>query len=693
MSGWVKAVLQVRRSIRASTGFVVALVVGTAVLLGVFRPPWSLLQVALASLWLGTVVVRGSRLRKSGTLVPNLEVALLLVAGVHAGLGWDHGPTGPFGPCAFVTVAIIAAFTPQPVGFVSAVASSLLAVGTTFVDRPTDSVFPVGMHVALTLTFGVLGAVFVRAEIARVRHSNRHALAEEKDRMREQVRMFRLVSAPTEHNDRDDERLVRSSLEEVHNSLYHLLDLLKRSLDLHTCIVLFFDEAHEHLRLVEVVTDSDDIADGRLSTGEGAVGAVVKRSQITNLARIRLGYRGLSYYRGPAIVRSFLGIPILDRGQIRGALCADRIDDRSFNDREEEILKNASRQILRMMENERVFLQLEQSKHEQTLLYRASQALGAALTETAVIEAGLTAAAEIVPYDFAALTAYDARQRRHTVRHAVGERSESLASLTFKDNASLTAMAVRNRHYLPYRGELDPKQQVVFTVRNDVRGMASALVLPLVVREDAIGTLTLAARRPGAFAASTRRTLQVLANQVAVALSNAQAVRRLEEMATTDGLTGCLNKRAFLAELEQRLKAAERFKRQVSLIVVDIDHFKVVNDTYGHATGDEVLKGLGEILRGVKRETDAVARFGGEEFCVLCEETDTSGASLLAERIREQLGGRAFHTELGELRVTCSLGVATFPTDGTTGPELFGAADRALYAAKHAGRNQVATAA
>ncbi|MEM1413992.1 MAG: GGDEF domain-containing protein, partial [Myxococcota bacterium] len=196
-------------------------------------------------------------------------------------------------------------------------------------------------------------------------------------------------------------------------------------------------------------------------------------------------------------------------------------------------------------------------------------------------------------------------------------------------------------------------------------------------------------RASGVFGGSVRPTLEVLANQLAVAVANAEAVRRLEAMATTDGLTGCLNKRAFLEELERKLRAAQRFGTKLSLLVTDIDHFKSVNDTYGHATGDVVIKELGALLRRAKRETDVVARFGGEEFCVLCEQTDTDGAVLLAERIREELGATVFPTEIGKLQVTCSLGVATFPDHAGDAAELFEITDRALYAAKHGGRNQV----
>jgi diguanylate cyclase (GGDEF)-like protein len=127
-------------------------------------------------------------------------------------------------------------------------------------------------------------------------------------------------------------------------------------------------------------------------------------------------------------------------------------------------------------------------------------------------------------------------------------------------------------------------------------------------------------------------------------------------------------------------------------VITDIDHFKVVNDTYGHHTGDVVIKELGAILKRLKRETDVVARFGGEEFCILCEETDTKGAMLLAERVRQELADTVFETELGKLKVTCSLGVATFPGNAADKQTLFASADKALYAAKHGGRNRVCAA-
>src|SRR5690606_20496988 len=126
-------------------------------------------------------------------------------------------------------------------------------------------------------------------------------------------------------------------------------------------------------------------------------------------------------------------------------------------------------------------------------------------------------------------------------------------------------------------------------------------------------------------------------------------------------------------------RSSQRFSKPLSVIVGDIDHFKKVNDTHGHDIGDVVIKGFGAILARTKRETDAVGRFGGEEFVLVCEETDATGARLLAERIRQELEATQFRTPQGTLSVTCSLGIATCPLAGQDWETLFKATDEALY--------------
>ncbi len=692
MTALVQAALRVRRTARSMWGVAVAFLLGSALLAGFFLDrsfgwehlAWALAWATVLGLRARVAVEHGAESRTS------FELGALLLVGVHALVQARGGVSSELYPLTYVAVALGASFATGRAGASIVVFAAALDFGISFLGENITDPSVLAAHGFFVLSFGVLNLVFTRAEITRIRRRSELELEAEQERMRDETRLFRLV-APASDGLRDEERLFQTSVQEVHQALYHTLELLHGTLSLHTCVLLMPAGDGEKLHIVELVTSSDDIADGPFSLGSGAVGAAVRRKLTTNLQKIRAGYRGLCYYRGPAVVRSFLAVPVLENGHFRAVLCADRLEDRPFTPQEEELLRGSTSHVLRAVENERVFLQLERAKRQQEILYRGSTALSTALNQDEVMEVGLATAAEIAPHDFAAITDYQVEGRRHIVRRAIGERALDFQGLRFRDNASLTAMVVKNRHYLPYRGDFDSKHQILFTKKAKLKGINSLLVLPLVVREEPIGTLIVAAKAAQAFGASARETLQALANQLAVAIANARAVRLLEEKATTDGLTGCLNKRAFLAEMEQRILAAQRFRRKLSLIVTDLDHFKAVNDTYGHQSGDLVLRELARVLKRVKRETDLVARFGGEEFCVLCEETDARGARLLAERVRDELQSTEVATELGPLKVTASLGVATFPDDATTAEALFAQGDKALYEAKSRGRNQVCT--
>jgi diguanylate cyclase (GGDEF)-like protein len=693
MAALVQAALRVRRTARSAWGLAAALVLAAFLLGGFFFPgerPLGGAHAAWTVAWVALFAYRIREALRHGTDPrAELELGALLIVGVHALVQLRGGVLADVYPLTYVAVALVGSLATGRRGIALVAFAVALDFGIAFAGQGIRDPATLALNALYAACFGALSYGLTRAEIVRVRRRSQRELAAEQEKVRDDTRLFRLV-APSSDGVRDEDRLVQTSVQEVRQALYHALQLLHETLQLHTCILLMPTGESDQMRIAELVTRSQDMADGPFSLA-GAVGAAVRRRLTTNLQQIRPGYGGICYYRRPAEVRSFIAVPILERGHLRAVLCADRVIDRSFSTEEEELLRNSTSHILRAFENERVFMQLERSKREQEILYRGSQAFGAALTQDAVMAAGLDAAKEIAPHDFAAITEYQPEGRRHIIRRAVGDNALDLHGLRFRDNNSLTAMVVKNRHYLPYRGEFDAKQQVLFTKKAKLKGMESLLVLPLVVREEPIGTLIVASKAKSSFGASVRETLQALANQLAVAMANARAVRQLEEMATTDGLTGCLNKRAFLDQMEQKLMAAQRFGRKLSVIVTDLDHFKTVNDTYGHAAGDRVLKELGRVLKRVKRETDLVARFGGEEFCVLCEETDARGAQLLAERVRQELESTELLTELGPLKVTASLGVATFPDHASTAADLFVQGDKALYEAKHAGRNRVCT--
>jgi diguanylate cyclase (GGDEF)-like protein len=398
----------------------------------------------------------------------------------------------------------------------------------------------------------------------------------------------------------------------------------------------------------------------------------------------------LPYYRGSPLVGHVVALPIIEHGRASGVLACDRGLAHALLPKELELLKETAELVRRTIDNERVLLQLDRAKVEQSKLYRAVERLNEARTEVQVIDAGVSSAREFTAFQFAAVTLLR-EGGQHEICAVSGHSADELVGKTFRDAKGLVAMVVENRHPLPYRGQCDADVQVLFTKSLPAPKLPSLLVLPLLVHNEVLGTLVLGSEEPGGFSADAQMILQVLAGHVAVSLKSARMVERLEELATTDGLTGLLNKRALTETARQKLRSAERFGKPLSVLICDLDHFKRVNDTHGHDVGDRVIRGFADVLKRTKRETDTVGRFGGEEFVIVCEQTDVEGAELLAARVRSELGLTSFVTDAGPLKVTCSVGVATYPYAGSGWDDLFKATDEALYASKRGGRDRVTT--
>ena len=167
---------------------------------------------------------------------------------------------------------------------------------------------------------------------------------------------------------------------------------------------------------------------------------------------------------------------------------------------------------------------------------------------------------------------------------------------------------------------------------------------------------------------------------------------RLEVLAHTDPLTQVLNRRALTVRLASEMERARRYDSVITLLMVDVDHFKHINDSLGHLAGDDVLREIAALLQESIRSVDVVARYGGEEFVVVLPETGNPGAVIFAERLRDRIGDTVFGPASGGVKLTASIGVASYPSGDTeTVDDLFARADKALYRAKAAGRNRVCT--
>ena len=222
-------------------------------------------------------------------------------------------------------------------------------------------------------------------------------------------------------------------------------------------------------------------------------------------------------------------------------------------------------------------------------------------------------------------------------------------------------------------------------------GAASALVVPLFVSNRVMGSLQLFRSAANAFAREDAQLLWILALVAENLLTREYANEGLLRFAFTDYLTGLRTRGYFEQQLELEFKRAERKQQKFALLMIDIDHFKVLNDTHGHHVGDQLLRDVTSILMKDMREVDTVARYGGEEFVIILPETTETGAVFVAQRLRRAVELAKFFagSPHSVQHLTISIGVAVYDTDAQFKRDLIEFADAALYAAKHAGRNRV----
>ena len=248
----------------------------------------------------------------------------------------------------------------------------------------------------------------------------------------------------------------------------------------------------------------------------------------------------------------------------------------------------------------------------------------------------------------------------------------------------------------PYLGSYDRSRHHKFFPRQ-IQNTASIALLPLARNMELIGSLNLASHHSDRFESNTASDfLQRLASIVTVCLNNTCNQERLKKIGLTDTLTGVNNRRFYDQRLQEEVGRAQRDKLVISCLFFDVDHFKQVNDSYGHNEGDMVLREVATLIRMNLRTSDVIARYGGEEFSAILNNTDNEKASEIAERIRLSIAEREYKLATGEnIHVSISIGVSTihagnYQTDvNKLGQQLVQSADKCLYQAKQSGRNRV----
>ncbi|MFO1463396.1 MAG: diguanylate cyclase [bacterium] len=332
---------------------------------------------------------------------------------------------------------------------------------------------------------------------------------------------------------------------------------------------------------------------------------------------------------------------------------------------------------------------LEESLHELSVLYNISQALTGSIDLDELCNMlGEVIVRNVGVQDFAILLLEEETQKLE-VKAANGFRkNDSIRELKFDLGEGISGKVAKQKQAVYIPDTSKDAQYMHYKGAKPEDG--SFLCLPIVAKGLSLGAINFSRKETDGFTNNDIRLLTAVASQIAIALENARLYAKTKELSLIDDLTQVYNRRHFQKILEMEFKRAKRFNRPLSLLMVDVDHFKEFNDTFGHLEGDRVLAELAAVLAENLREVDTVARYGGEEFSVILPNTALSDAHQVALKLRDLVGKmHAVQGRPASQQVTVSIGAAAFDAGTESLEDLITHADVALYKAKSQGRNRV----
>lgn len=328
-----------------------------------------------------------------------------------------------------------------------------------------------------------------------------------------------------------------------------------------------------------------------------------------------------------------------------------------------------------------------------SVLSDISQAANSVLEPHKVMEIVMNRAQELIQTEAWSLLLVDEKEHTLSFELVMGEKVDSVKDYRIKIGQGVAGWVVQYKRPLIVNNVREDRR---FDARFDMLTgfrTRSILCAPLISRGRIIGAVELINKRRGPFNSEDLQMVTTLVEPGAIAIENAILYQKSAELTVTDDLTKLFNSRYLNVHLRREIKRSRRYGVPVSMIFLDLDGFKQVNDSYGHLAGSRALYEVGQVLQEMVREIDVVSRYGGDEFTIILPQTGATGAMIIAERVRTGIQDRVFLTDLGlDVRLTASFGVSTFPDHGQSREDLIQRADQAMYMVKDRGKNGVALA-
>ncbi|MGE5222813.1 MAG: GAF domain-containing protein [Omnitrophica WOR_2 bacterium] len=453
-----------------------------------------------------------------------------------------------------------------------------------------------------------------------------------------------------------------------------------------------FEQDRQELTIVASYEMGKDYKGIRMTMGEGVMGRVAETCEPLLISDYP-HWDGRSPQYQDGTWNSILAVPLLIGGRLVGVIAVvDSDPDRTFGSTELHLLNLLAQQASIAVENARLYQSAREAAERRAILHHASQeVVAASLDSEGIYSAIHNAAARLMPSEAFAITLLDENNSLIDCVYIVDHKGRAPA-ISIPVDRGISGRVIATGQSL-YIEDILEKLDSIDSIRvGDKEEVRSILAVPMRLGEKVVGMLSTQSYIPKAYTDEDLHLLEMLASYAAIALDNTRLFSEVQKLAITDALTGIFNRRQLLEQGHREFTRSLRFERPLSVVFIDIDRFKKVNDTYGHPTGDVVLQELTQRIQMMIREIDILGRYGGEEFVLLLPETDGEAAYQVAERIRKSFENDPFTTDKGKVCITASLGTASLKEDMADFNNLLDQADAAMYHAKEAGRNRVCRA-
>jgi len=501
-----------------------------------------------------------------------------------------------------------------------------------------------------------------------------------------------------DHDDRDRE--LQAAARELKADIAQACDLLLSTTSARAAVVYRPDGEQDSGRLVAVATAGDDrTVIEEVEARAGLFGAAFKVGTPVCLLSPNLYDRRIVHRSDTSGIGAVLALPLVDKDRPSGVIVLDFDEEEAVTPACREQAGNVAGFLARLIAQAVDLAALREGMRENHALYEACREVSRHVHLADIAEAVVDSASAFVHLDACALALCDSTNENMAVVATRG--FDSLphgTTFSIESRQGLLAQAVRHGTTIDRPDLVHAHHPPVLFGQEvgSISGLTCLLVVPVWAPgagdSPPIGALVVARRQGLNFDEEDEDRLEVLLHQVGAAMSNGQLFAEHKTRGITDPMTGLSNHGQFQEVLASKIASSERTGLRLSLLLIDIDHFKSINDTHGHPMGDDVIKRLAGLLEGVGRTgTDLAARYGGEEFCLVLDDTDAAGAAVVADRLRDSFRDQVFVHNDGQRPVTfqcsMSIGIACYPDDADHQAQLIERADQALYLSKQSGRD------